>query len=105
MGFKFNYDQFDVQDENRCIEKSAANYYCDLFHIHLVDCCLFIGDEVNGAKGWIRIGSFSMQPAEYLKIMVVWYLSYILSKRQDTIQENFVTDMKRPLMLVFAMIF
>ncbi|MDT2572791.1 FtsW/RodA/SpoVE family cell cycle protein [Enterococcus raffinosus] len=65
----------------------------------------FIGDEVNGAKGWIRIGSFSMQPAEYLKIMVVWYLSYILSKRQDTIQENFVTDMKRPLMLVFAMIF
>ncbi|MGX7203760.1 FtsW/RodA/SpoVE family cell cycle protein [Enterococcus pingfangensis] len=65
----------------------------------------FIGDEVNGAKGWIRIGSFSMQPAEYLKIMVVWYLSYILSKRQETIQDNFVTDMKRPLMLVFAMIF
>ncbi|MDT2595927.1 FtsW/RodA/SpoVE family cell cycle protein [Enterococcus dongliensis] len=65
----------------------------------------FIGDEVNGAKGWIRIGSFSMQPAEYLKIMVVWYLSYILSKRQETIQDNFVTDIKRPLILVFAMIF
>lgn len=65
----------------------------------------FIGDEINGAKGWIRIGSFSMQPAEYLKIMVVWYLSYILSKRQETIQNNFTNDMKRPLMLVFAMIF
>ncbi|MDT2599839.1 FtsW/RodA/SpoVE family cell cycle protein [Enterococcus hulanensis] len=65
----------------------------------------FVGEEVNGAKGWIRIGSFSMQPAEYLKIMVVWYLSYILSKRQETIQDNFVTDMKRPLLLVFAMIF
>lgn len=65
----------------------------------------FIGDEVNGAKGWIRIGSFSMQPAEYLKIMVVWYLSYILSKRQETIQDNFKQDMKRPLLLVFAMIF
>ena len=66
---------------------------------------MFIGDEINGAKGWIRIGSFTMQPAEYLKIMVVWYLSYILSKRQETIQDNFVNDMKRPLMLVFAMIF
>jgi cell division protein FtsW len=66
---------------------------------------LFFGDERNGAKGWIDIGGFSMQPAEYLKIMVVWYMSYILSKRQDTIQENFFTDMKRPLMLVFAMIF
>jgi len=65
----------------------------------------FIGDEINGAKGWIKIGSFSMQPAEYLKIMVVWYMSYILSKRQETIQDNFVSDMKRPLMLVFAMIF
>lgn len=64
----------------------------------------FVGDEVNGAKGWIRIGSFSMQPAEYLKIMVVWYLSYILSKRQDTIQNNFVTDMKRPMILVIVMI-
>ena len=66
---------------------------------------LFFGDERNGAKGWIDIGGFSMQPAEYLKIMVIWYMSYILSKRQDTIQENFFTDMKRPLMLVFAMIF
>lgn len=46
-----------------------------------------------------------MQPAEYLKIMVIWYLSYILSKRQETIQDNFINDMKRPLILVFAMIF
>lgn len=65
----------------------------------------FVGTEVNGARGWIRIGPFSMQPAEYLKIMVIWYLAYILSKRQSTIQQNFWTDMKRPLGLVFVMIF
>ncbi len=43
-----------------------------------------IGKEINGARGWIEIGGFSMQPAEYLKSMVVWYLSYILDgdKRQ-----------------------
>ena len=44
-----------------------------------------IGKEINGARGWIEIGGFSMQPAEYLKIMVVWYLSYILARRQKTI--------------------
>jgi cell division protein FtsW len=35
---------------------------------------LFFGDERNGAKGWIDIGGFTMQPAEYLKIMVILYL-------------------------------
>ncbi|GCF94562.1 cell division protein FtsW [Enterococcus florum] len=65
---------------------------------------LFLGDEINGAKGWISIGPLNMQPAEYLKIMVIWYLSYILSKRQDTIQENFWSDMKRPMILVLLMV-
>lgn len=64
----------------------------------------FIGEEINGAKGWLNFFGFSLQPAEYLKIMVVWYLSYILSKRQDTIQDNFWGDMKRPLLLVFFMV-
>ncbi|MGM0212888.1 FtsW/RodA/SpoVE family cell cycle protein [Enterococcus sp. AZ109] len=65
----------------------------------------FIGEEVNGAKGWLNFFGFSLQPAEYLKIMVVWYLAYILSKRQETIQDNFWADMKRPLLLVFLMVF
>ncbi|MEO1770714.1 FtsW/RodA/SpoVE family cell cycle protein [Candidatus Enterococcus ferrettii] len=64
----------------------------------------FIGEEINGAKGWLNFFGFSLQPAEYLKIMVVWYLSYILSKRQETIQDNFWGDMKRPLLLVFFMV-
>ncbi len=65
----------------------------------------FIGEEVNGAKGWLDFFGFSLQPAEYLKIMVVWYLAYILSKRQETIQDNFWADMKRPMLLVFLMVF
>ena len=59
-------------------------------------------EEINGARGWIEIGGFSMQPAEYLKIMVVWYLSYILARRQRQLMgmDQFKQAAGRPLMLV-----
>ncbi len=48
----------------------------------------FITDTVNGAHGWLTIpGGFSIQPAEYLKVILVWYLALIFSKRQDEIQD------------------
>ena len=38
----------------------------------------FITDTVNGAHGWLTIpGGFSIQPAEYLKVILVWYLALI----------------------------
>ena len=55
-----------------------------------------IGKEINGARGWIEIGGFSMQPAEYLKIMVVWYLSYILARRQRQLMEVWINLNKLP---------
>lgn len=48
----------------------------------------FITDTVNGAHGWLTIpGGFSVQPAEYLKVILVWYLALIFSKRQDEIRD------------------
>ena len=48
----------------------------------------FITDTVNGAHGWLTIpGGFSIQPAEYLKFILVWYLALIFSKRQDEIRD------------------
>ena len=47
-----------------------------------------ITDTVNGAHGWLTIpGGFSIQPAEYLKVILVWYLALIFSKRQDEIRD------------------
>lgn len=37
----------------------------------------FFTQEVNGAHGWIIIGPISFQPAEYLKIIMVWYLAQL----------------------------
>ena len=48
----------------------------------------FITDTVNGAHGLLTIpGGFSIQPAEYLKVILVWYLALIFSKRQDEIRD------------------
>lgn len=48
----------------------------------------FVTAAVNGAHGWLTIpGGFSIQPAEYLKVILVWYLALTFSKRQEEIQD------------------
>jgi cell division protein FtsW (lipid II flippase) len=43
---------------------------------------IFVGAELNGAKIWIRIGSFSIQPAEFCKLaFVVFFAAYLVKKR------------------------
>ena len=44
-----------------------------------------IGVPVNGAYGWISVGPVTIQPAEYLKIIIIWYLSHRFSKQQEEI--------------------
>ena len=44
-----------------------------------------VGVPVNGAYGWIKVGPVTIQPAEYLKIIIIWYLAQRFSKQQDEI--------------------
>ncbi|MCF1284616.1 cell division peptidoglycan polymerase FtsW [Streptococcus sinensis] len=46
----------------------------------------FVTKTVNGAHGWLIIGQFSVQPAEYLKIILIWFLAYRFSKKQKEIE-------------------
>lgn len=43
-------------------------YFFYLFCLFLMILVLFIGAEINGAKSWIKIGSFSLQPTEFMKV-------------------------------------
>lgn len=46
----------------------------------------FFTIAVNGAHGWIDVmGLFTFQPAEYLKVIIIWYLALTFSKRQDEV--------------------
>ena len=44
-----------------------------------------IGVPINGAYGWIKVGPITIQPAEYLKIIIIWYLAQRFSKQQEEI--------------------
>ena len=40
---------------------------------------LFVGSDINGARSWIKIGSFSLQPAEFAKYGTAFAVSSLLS--------------------------
>ena len=51
---------------------------------------------INGATSWFNIGSISIQPAEFAKVIVVMFISYFASK----IQEKGRDEVSRPLKLL-----
>jgi cell division protein FtsW len=42
-----------------------------------------LGIDVNGNRNWIRIGSFSAQPSEFLKMALAVWIAAILVKKQN----------------------
>ena len=43
---------------------------------------ILIGTETNGAKNWMSVGGYSMQPSEIVKLALLWCLAYMLSQRK-----------------------
>lgn len=47
----------------------------------------FFTKTVNGAHGWIDVlGLITFQPAEYLKVLIIWYLALTFSRRQEEVE-------------------
>ena len=58
--------------------------------------CLVIGGllfvplfmpAINGAKSWIRIGSFSFQPSTLAQLFIIMYMAYILETRKVKLRQ------------------
>lgn len=47
-----------------------------------------IGASVNGANAWIRIGGFSIQPSEFLKLAVIMLAADLLTRRQHAMNHR-----------------
>lgn len=48
---------------------------------------VFFFPEINGARRWIRAGSFSLQPSEMAKIALPLFLAYFLTRNGDRVGE------------------
>ena len=49
---------------------------------------LIIGTEIGGSRNWIAIGSFTIQPSEFGKIVLILFLAAYLADHRDVLTEN-----------------
>lgn len=45
-----------------------------------------VGQEINGARRWLRVGSVMFQPSEFAKLSLVIYMAHYLTKGPEKIQ-------------------
>lgn len=48
---------------------------------------MFIGTDINGARGWIRLGPLSFQPSELAKMATIMMLGKVLEEMDGSINE------------------
>ncbi|AXQ79756.1 FtsW/RodA/SpoVE family cell cycle protein [Streptococcus chenjunshii] len=68
------------------LKNSRVLTFAMLIEVVLLLIARFFTQEVNGAHGWIVIGPISFQPAEYLKIIMVWFLAFTFARKQKLIE-------------------
>ena len=72
------------------IDYTLLKSYTPLFYwgsIVLLILTMFIGTEINGAKGWIRLGPLSFQASEVAKLATIMMLGKTLEEMNGTINE------------------
>ncbi len=81
----------------RIFYKKLKNWFIIYFGISIV---LYIGTalfgtEINGAKNWISLGGFTLQPSEFIKILLILTIAAILtySKKEDTGKKRYSSTM------------
>jgi cell division protein FtsW len=59
--------------------------------VSILSLCLVLvphfGYRVGGARRWLRLGPFSVQPSEFAKLALVMFMAYSLDKKQQRLQE------------------
>jgi cell division protein FtsW (lipid II flippase) len=60
-----------------------------------------IGREVNGARLWVKIGSFQFQPGEFAKILMIVFLAGYLREKREVLAQGQLKDFG-PLLLIWG---
>ena len=64
------------------------SWYFYILLMLLLIAVLLVGTEINGAKSWIKIGAFSLQPAEFAKYGTAFALSAFLSNIEVSLKNR-----------------
>ena len=65
-------------------------YFFYLFCLLLMILVIFIGAEINGAKSWIKIGGFSLQPTEFMKVATALAMAKFMQEGKTANQRRYV---------------
>jgi cell division protein FtsW (lipid II flippase) len=60
-----------------------------------------LGTTVNGARLWVRVGSFEFQPGEFSKIFLIVFLAAYLREKREVLAQGRLKDMG-PLLLIWG---
>ncbi len=77
-------------------ERFSSLFY--LISILLLICLFFFGKRVNGALSWFPIGSFNLQPSEFVKITVALAVSKYISDYQTDLRR--ITDQAKLFLII-----
>ena len=65
----------------------------------------FFGVKVLGAKRWLSLGFFNLQPSEFMKFVIIVYVSYLLSNAKIPISWKDVIKVLVVVAIPFALVF
>lgn len=75
------------------INKSIIQHYAYYFYafcLLLMILVLFVGKEISGAKAWIKIGSFSIQPVEFMKLATALTIAKFFNEGKTSTEKRYV---------------
>ncbi len=64
-------------------------YYFYLICLFLMILVLFVGTEISGAKAWIKIGEFSIQPTEFMKVATALALAKFFNEGKTSGEKRY----------------
>jgi len=85
-------------DYRRIAEERVLWLLYGVANVLLVAVLLF-GKEINNSKSWIIIGPFSVQPAEFSKVLIILFVSGYIQYKWSDIQNNW-RDFAKLMLLV-----
>lgn len=69
-------------------------YFYPLLSLLLFAATMFFGRSIKGARNWIIIGQFSIQPSECVKILFVFFIAAFFRKYEKVFKEHEVIHFK-----------